>query len=161
MQSVLIRSGRLEDVEAILGIYNEAVRDSTGTYDIEPVSYESRRHWFETRLLVLVAELDGEVVGFGSLSPYRERAGYRFTLEHSVYVSGRVRGHGLGKRIVEALIDEARERGAHVLIGGVDGENLASVRLHESLGFVQAGRLREVGHKFDRWLDVVFFQKFL
>jgi L-amino acid N-acyltransferase len=103
----------------------------------------------------------GCVVGWGSLSKFREKIGYQYTVEHSVYVAQDRRGQGIGRVIVQALIDEAEQLGKHVIIGGVEKSNEASLRLHRGLGFEEVAHFRQVGYKFERWLDLVFLQKIL
>ncbi|PNY80023.1 GNAT family N-acetyltransferase [Deinococcus koreensis] len=158
----VIRPATRADVPAILEIYNHAVLHTTASYDLEPVSLESRLEWFghkqEGGWPVLVSILDQEVTGWATFGPFREKPGYRFTAEHSVYVRDGWRGQGLGRALLEALIAQARTRGLHTLIGGVDAENAGSLRFHEALGFVQVAHFRQVGHKFGRWLDLVFLQ---
>lgn len=160
-----VRPADRADVPAILGIYNEAVENTTASYDLAPVSLESRLTWFdhkqEAGWPVLVAEQDGMVVGWATYGPYREKAGYAGTVEHSVYVHAGGRGGGIGKALMAALIVDARERGLHVMLGAIDADNAASIRFHESFGFEVTGRLSQVGRKFDRWLDVVFMQLML
>jgi phosphinothricin acetyltransferase len=161
-----IRPATRADLPEILAIYNHAVLHTTASYDYEPSTLERRTQWFEEHeasgLPVVVAVNDaGTVCGWGSLSGFRERIGYRFTVEHSVYVSADHRRQGIARLIVTAMIDAARGLGKHVVIGGVDANSEASVQLHRSLGFEEVGRLREVGYKFDRWLDVIFFQLML
>ena len=154
------------DVPAILSIYNDAVVNTTGSYDYEPNTLEQRAQWFEQHqrleLPVLVAvDEDNRVIGWGSLSKFREKIGYQYTVEHSVYVTPEWRGQGIGKLIVQRLLDEAYRLGKHVMIGGVDGNNAASLRLHQSLGFEEVARFKQVGYKFDRWLDLIFLQRIL
>jgi L-amino acid N-acyltransferase YncA len=164
--SITLRTAQVDDLPAILAIYNEAVLNTTASYEYEPNTLEQRTRWFEGHgadglpILVAVDEV-GEVVGWGSLSKFRDRIGYRFTVEHSVYVAVDQRGRGIGRCIVAALIEAARDLGKHVIVGGLDSSNEASVRLHQSLGFEEVGRFKQVGYKFDRWLDVVFYQKML
>lgn len=161
----MIREAAREDVPAILDIYNEAVVNSTASYDLAPVTLEDRLAWFDEKTAhgwpILVAVEDGEVVGWGTYGPFRAKPGYRFTVEHSVYVKAGRRGGGLGKRLLSALIERARAEGRHVLIAGVDAENEASLRFHETLGFERVAHFREIGRKFGRWLDLVFLQLLL
>lgn len=163
--TVTIRSAVREDVPGILDIYNHAVLHTTATYDLEPVSLEARLAWFDGKMTtgwpVWVAEQDGQVVGWATYGPFREKAGYNLTAEHSVYVREGLRGQGVGQRLMQKLIENARQRGLHVLIGGVDASNEGSIAFHRSLGFEAGTPLREVGRKFDRWLDVLFMQLFL
>lgn len=157
-----VRPATRADVPAILEIYNHAVLHTTASYDLEPVSLESRLAWFDQRVRggwpVLVTALDGEVTGWATFGPFREKPGYRFTAEHSVYVRHDCRGQGLGRALLLALIGEARGRGLHSLVGGVDAGNAGSLAFHEGLGFRQVAHFREVGFKFGRWLDLVFLQ---
>ncbi|GGK19968.1 phosphinothricin acetyltransferase [Deinococcus malanensis] len=160
-----VRRADRADVPAILEIYNEAVVNTTASYDLVPVSLESRLTWFDhkqgTGWPVLVAEQETHVVGWATFGPYRDKAGYAGTVEHSVYVQAGGRGSGVGRALMAPLIAEARARGLHVMLGAVDAENAASIRFHQSFGFVVAGQLSQVGRKFDRWLDVVFMQLML
>ena len=159
---VLLRPATEADLAAINAIYNFYVRTSTATFDLEKVSLEERRQWFQRhreRYPVLVAEAAGEVVGWCSASPFHLRPGYRQTVEDSVYLQDAWRGRGVGRLLLAALLREVVRLGYHsvmALIG--DSANEASVRLHANLGFRQVGIEREVGYKFDRWLDVVLMQ---
>lgn len=164
--SLRICPAQLSDLPAILEIYNDAVLNTTASYDYEPHTLEQRTQWFEQHqrqgLPVLVAMDESDrVVGWGSLSKFREKIGYQHTVEHSVYVAPDQRRRGAGRLIVDALIEAARSQGKHVIIGGVDASNEASIRLHLSLGFEEVAHFRQVGHKFGRWLDILFFQRLL
>ena len=156
----VIRSANHEDLPAIVEIYNEGGVATTASYDIEPVTLEERAAWFE-RLRnqghpVLVLEENGRVVGFASYGPFRDKAAYLHTVEHSVYVAEGRRSNGVGRMLLGALLDHARGRGVHVMLGVLDADNMASRAFHKSLGFVESAVLPEVGRKFGRWLDVVF-----
>ena len=159
-----IRLATEADLTVINAIYNHYVATSTCTYQYEPETDEGRKAWFaahgETHP-VTVAEKDGEVVAWGALSPFRTRAGYRFTAELSVYVHHDMHRQGIGRAIVSDLIDRARKLGYHALIGGTSAEQTASIALQESMGFQKVGCFKEIGHKFDQWLDVVFMQLML
>lgn len=164
--SVSIRLAEISDVPALTAIYNEAVINTTASYDYEPATLENRTQWFEQHqqfgLPVLVAvDETGAIVGFGALSKFRDKIGYQYTVEHSVYVEKSHYRQGIGRLIVLTLIDAACALGKHIIIGGVDGSNEASVRLHEALGFEKVAHFKQVGYKFDRWLDVIFFQRVL
>ena len=165
---MLVRPAGPDDLPGILAIYNEVVESSTAIYAIEPASLEERRAWFDGRLalghpvLVAVEEGVAGVLGFASFGDWRGAwGGYRYTVEHSVHVRADGRGRGAGRRLVEALVPLALARGKHVMIGGVDAGNEASLRFHERLGFAPVAHFREVGHKFGRWLDLVFVQRIL
>jgi L-amino acid N-acyltransferase YncA len=157
-----IRPATVPDLAAINDIYNDAVVNTTASYDLEPRTIDDSVAWFHEHLShqlpVLVAEQGGTVVGWGSLSHFHSRAGFRFTVEDSVYIAEECRGRGIGKQLLAALIDIARDRSIHAIVAGIDAECGASLRLHASLGFEQVGHFKEVGRKFDRWLDVVFME---
>lgn len=158
-----VRPARRADLPAILAIYNEAVLHTTASYDLEPVSLESRLAWFDHKCSggwpVLVIERQGRTVGWSSYGPFRDKPGYRHTVEHSVYVAADARGRGLGTALLNPLIERAGADGHHVMVAGVDADNAGSLRFHERLGFVQVAHFRQVGHKFGRWLDLVFVQR--
>lgn len=161
--TICIRAAERADLPEILAIYNDAVLNTTASYDYEPSTLEQRTLWFEQHqqqgFPVLVAvNPAGKVVGWGSLSKFREKIGYQYTAEHSVYVAADQRRQGIGRSMLLALIEAARTLGKHTLVGGVDASNEASIRLHLSLGFEQVAHFRQVGYKFDRWLDLVFMQ---
>ncbi|MCB8876152.1 GNAT family N-acetyltransferase [Acidisoma silvae] len=163
---MVIRPASEADIAGILVIYNEVVRTSAAVYTEEEASLDNRLKWYADRRAlgypVLVAEDDaGEIAGFSSFGDFRPWPGFRLTVEHSVYIRTDCRGQGLGCALITPLFDEARALGKHVMIGGIDAGNPASLRLHEKLGFERAGTLREVGTKFGRWLDLVFMQRIL
>jgi len=157
-QAVPVRPATLADLPAILAIYNDAVLNTTAIWNETPVDLDNRRAWFEGRMArnhpVLVAERDGEVIGYASYGDWRAFEGFRHTMEHSVYVRSDRKGRGTGSALMEGLIAAAAERGVHVLIGCIEAENAASIRLHDKLGFRLVGRFSEVGQKFGRWLDL-------
>lgn len=152
-----IRPATAEDVPAITDIYNQAVTDTTASFDLEPKSLEQRMAWFGghgPRHPVIVAEVDGQVVGWGSLSPYSERPAYDATVEISIYIDRAWHRRGIGAALGEHLIAAAREIGLHAIIARICTENEASLRMTRNLGFTDAGTLHAVGFKFGRWLDV-------
>lgn len=153
------------DVPRIAEIYNHAIFHTTATADCEPQRVESRLTWFLERQQrgypVLVARRHGEVVGWAALNPYSPRYGYRFTAENSVYIAPEAQGQGVGTALMGELVQAAKGMGLHSVIAGVDSDNIASIRLHEKFGFVEAGRYKELVYKFDRWLDVVRMQLML
>ncbi len=158
-----IRCATHADLPGILEIYNEAVLNTTATYDYEPRTLEHRSAWFEDHVKsnypVFVAVNDsGSVVGWSALNRYHDRVGYRFTTENSVYVAANQRGRGIGKLLLAPLIDGARERGLHAILAAIDASNEVSIRLHASFGFERVDYFKEVGYKFGRWLDVVYME---
>jgi L-amino acid N-acyltransferase len=157
-----IRPARADDAAAIAAIYNQAVTTSTATFDLEPVTVESRVRWLtehDDKHPVLVAERDGAVVAWGSLSSVSDRGAWDATVEISTYVDEGHLGAGLGRLLGIALIEAAVEAGHHVVMSRVCAENEASIHLAGRLGFTLVGTLHEVGRKFDRWLDVVILER--
>jgi L-amino acid N-acyltransferase len=149
------------DNEPIRAIYNDAVQHSTATFDLVPRSREDQRSWLTSRsgaFSVLVAERDGEVVGFASVSPYKERAAYRTTVEDSVYVRRDRQGLGIGKALLTAVLDAAEASGFHAVMARIEAGGTVSRALHEACGFRLVGIEREVGRKFNRWLDIALMQ---
>jgi L-amino acid N-acyltransferase YncA len=164
--SVQILPALSTDIPAILEIYNEAVLNTTASWDYEIATLQQRMLWFQLHQAqgfpVLVARDENNLVlGWGALSKFREKIGYQFTVEHSVYVAPAYRGKGIGRLIVQALIAEAQQMGKHVVVAGVEKSNEASLCLHRSLGFEEVACFRQVGYKFGCWLDLVFLQKML
>ncbi len=161
---VTIRPATVDDALATAAIYNVEVATSDVTFDLVPRSVEDQRVWLSERagaLEVIVAELDGRVAGFASLSTYRERAAYRGTVEDSVYVDADARGRGVGRALLHGIVEVAVARGFHTVMARIVGGHDASIALHRSAGFDHIGVEREVGRKFGRWLDVVVMQKLL
>ena len=160
-----IRDAGEPDLPGLLAIYNDVIATSTAVYSYLPVTLDDRLQWWRTRVAsgypVLVATDQSAILGFATFGDFRAWPGYRFTVEHSVHVRADRRGQGIGKELVEALFPRAAALGKHVMIAGVDAANAASIRFHERLGFEQVGHLREVGYKFDRWLDLVFLQRWI
>ena len=162
---MIIRPATVSDLPAILAIYNDAVLHTTSVWNWSAVDLANRQAWFEARRAqaypVLVAEIDGLARGYASYGDWRPFDGYRFTVEHSVYVTEAARGHGIGRALLAALIEEAKAAGKHVMLGGVAATNEASLALHRKLGFVETARMPQVGQKFGEWLDLVFMQLML
>ena len=161
---MLLRPATVADAPATAAIYNEEVAHSTVTFDLVPRSVEEQADWLDARsgaLEVVVAERDGVVAGFASLSPYRDRPAYRTTVEDSVYVHRDHRGAGVGKALLAEIVDVAANRGFHSVMARVVGHHDTSINLHRAVGFELVGVEREVGRKFGRWLDVVVMQKLL
>ena len=160
-----IRDASEVDLPGLLAIYNEVIAASTAIYSDLPVTLADRTEWWRARVAtgypVLVASDASGVLGFSTFGDFRTWPGYRFTVEHSVHVRADWRGRGVGTDLVKALFPRASALGKHVMIAGVDAANHASIRFHERLGFEKAGHLREVGRKFDRWLDLVFLQRWI
>lgn len=157
-----IRFATKEDCAAIAEIYNHAVLHTAAIWNDKTVDADNRIAWFEARQFadfpVLVSEENGTVTGYSSYGDWRAFEGFRHTVEHSVYVHPDHQGKGLGRALLSALIEEARRRGKHVMVAGIESQNAASLHLHKTLGFVTTGQMPQVGTKFGRWLDLTFMQ---
>jgi L-amino acid N-acyltransferase len=161
---VTVRLATLDDADAVMAIYNVEVEQHLSTFDLVPRTREQQRTWLAQRsgaFSAVVAVLDGEVVGFASLSPYKERAAYRTTVEDSVYVSRAHPRLGIGRALMEHVVGIARDSGFHSIIARIEASGAASRALHEACGFELVGIEREVGRKFNRWLDVAVMQLML
>jgi L-amino acid N-acyltransferase len=163
---IQVRKAVREDCPCILEIYNDAVLNTTATYDYQPRTLEHRQSWFDdhqrTGLPIYVAsDSEEHIVGWSALNRYHDRIGYRFTSENSIYVAADHRGRGIGKLLLPPLIEDAKELGLRAIIAAIDSENPASIRLHARFGFEPVGHFRKVGYKFNRWLDVVYMELLL
>lgn len=161
---VHIREAVIDDLPAILEIYNYAIRNLTATFDLKEQTLEQREAWFRKyggEYPLIVAEIAGEVAGYSSLSPYNDKAAYSRTVELSVYLSEKHQGKGLGTALMEEILHRARKLQYHTIISGITNGNEASVRLHEKFGFQFAGCIKEVGFKFGEWQDVSYYQLML
>lgn len=160
-----IRPYKTEDTQPILDIINYNILHSTALYDYSIRTYDQQKNILEEKIAknfpVIVAELEGKVVGFGMYSEFRFREAYKYTVEHSVYVDQNNHGKGIGKILLQELIVIAKAKGLHTMIGVIDAENQNSIDFHEKFGFKTAGIIKESGYKFDRWLDSVFMQLIL
>jgi len=162
---ITVREASTDDVPGILAIYNDVIATSTAVYREDPATLDDRLQWFSARQAqsypVLVATGDTGILGFASYGDFRAWPGYRFSVEHTVHIRADQRGRGVGTLLMRALIQRAIEQGKHVMIGGVDAANEASLRFHERLGFERAAQLSQVGFRSGRWLDLVFVQRIL
>jgi L-amino acid N-acyltransferase len=161
---VTIRPATVDDCSAINDIYNHYVLTDTCTYQTEPDTLAERQAWFARHggaHSVLVAEQGEEVVAWGALSAFHPRAGYRFSVEDSIYVRSDCLRRGLGRALLSELLRLARVHGHHTVIALISADKAGSVALHEQFGFTRAAHLREAGYKFDTWLDVAFLQLML
>jgi L-amino acid N-acyltransferase YncA len=157
-----IRDAMEHDLPAITAIYNEVLLNSTAIYRDEPATLAERQEWWRARKQqnypTLIACDGDSVIGFASFGDFRAWPGYRYTVEHSVHVDAARRGQGAGSALLKALIPRAAALGKHVMIGGIDADNIASLRFHERLGFERVAHFKEVGFKFGRFLDLIFVQ---
>ncbi|MFA6103423.1 MAG: N-acetyltransferase family protein [Victivallaceae bacterium] len=150
----------------ILAIINDAIINTTALYDYKPRTMEQMKAWFEAKKAggypVLGAfEEDGTLAGFASYGAFRAWPAYKYSIEHSVYIQKDKRGRGLGKMLLRALIETAKQQNYHMMIGGIDSTNLASIKLHHRLGFAHCASIKQAGYKFGRWLDLEFYQLIL
>src|SRR6201987_6228742 len=157
-----IRPAETADLEAMLAIYNDAILNTTAVYDYQPRPSDLQRQWFEAkqaqRLPVLVAVDNATIIGFGSFGPFRPWPAYQFTVENSLYVDSAFRRKGAGTALLASLVTAAHTAGYHTMVAGIDATNEASLALHRKAGFEPVAHFREVGWKFERWLDLVFME---
>jgi phosphinothricin acetyltransferase len=162
---ISIRTAERKDVSGILDIVNYEIKHSTVLYDYHERSYDYQLAWFEQKakdkMPVITAENKGRVVGFGTYGIFRPWEAYQFSIEHSIYIEKDWRNGGIGTMIMERLIELAKRANYHTMIAGVDASNLRSYHFHKGFGFIEIGTFREVGYKFDAWLDLTFMQLFL
>lgn len=164
MGEIIIRKALIIDLTAILEIYNDAITNTTATFDLDIQTLEEKKEWFHQYNDVhplFVAEVGNRVVGYGSLSPFNKKEAYAKTVENSIYVHKDARGKGVAKLLLEKLIVAAKEVEHHSIIALITKGNDVSVKLHEQYNFQYVGVLREVGSKFDAWQDVYFYQLIL
>ena len=157
-----IRQAKLEDLGAITQIYNDAVLKTVATFDTEPKTAEEQMMWFADHgpeCPILVAENNGLVVGWASLSRWSDRCGYSDTAEISLYVDEKHQGKGIGKKLLQAIVQKGKEAGLHTVIARIAEGSEASINLHKSVGFEHIGIMKEVGRKFGKRLDVHLLQK--
>ncbi|MFT3936114.1 MAG: GNAT family N-acetyltransferase [Chitinophagaceae bacterium] len=162
---VHIRYAVEQDLPEIMAIYNDVIVNTTAVYDYEPHTLEMRTAWFYTKkeqgFPVFVAEEDGKVFGLSSIGPFRAWAAYKYSVENSVYVAASARGKGIAKLLMPPIIEAARGMGMHTILAGIDASNEASIKLHQHFGFTEVAHFKEVGYKFNRWLDLKFLQLIL
>ena len=163
--TLTIRDATEADLPAILAIHNDAVLHGTAIWSVHPVDLANRRAVLADRAArgfpFLIADQGGAVAGYASFGDFRPHDGYFKTVEHSIYVHPDHQRQGVASRLLPALVEDARRLGKHVMVGGVDATNEASIRLHERFGFVETGRMPQVGFKFGRYLDLLWLQKIL
>ena len=162
---ILIRTATENDLGEILDIYNDAILNTTSVYNYLPHTLEMRKEWFQQKqkdgFPVLVAEQNRMVIGFSTYGHFRAWAAYKYSVEVSVYIHPEHRGKGIAKLLYPPLIEKAKEQQLHALMAGIDASNIASIKLHEQFGFKTVGLFKEVGYKFDKWLDLQFMQLIL
>src|ERR1022692_2690451 len=159
---VTIRTAAQHDLPQMLDIYDEIIANTTAVFQYDLHTLEMRKEWFVQKqkegLPVFVAEENNEVAGFSTIGAFRNWQAYKYSIENSVYVKAGKRGKGIGKLLLQPLIDAAKQMGMHTIIAGIDASNETSIALHKQFGFVEVAYFKEVGYKFDRWLDLKFLQ---
>lgn len=159
---ITLRPAVFQDLEALLEIVNHAIAHTTANYSYEPQTLEAQRLWLQQRQAqqfpVIVAEENGVVIGYGSYGTFREKIGYQYTVEHSVYVREGQQGKGAGGLLLRELIDIATRQNVHVMVGAIDASNALSIAFHQKHGFRECGVIHQAGFKFGRWLDLLFMQ---
>ncbi len=162
MSNLLIREATSDDAEAIRAIYNHEVENETSTMDLVSRTLEVQREWIVARsgafCAIVAVDTAGDILGFGALSEYKDRSGYRSTVENSVYVRRDVARRGIGTQLLSHLIETATISGFHSIIARIEAQSTASRRLHESCGFELVGIEKQVARKFGKWLDIAVMQ---
>ena len=157
-----IRTYRDTDASAIREIINDSILNTSHNYDYHPKTLEEVQQLFAEKIRdgfpILIGEVEGQVLGYATYGKFRAKPGYSKTLEHSIYLNEKAQGKGLGSEMMRKLIEIAKEQGYHMMIAGMDSENLGSYRFHERLGFRETARMPEVSFKFGKWLTLVFMQ---
>jgi L-amino acid N-acyltransferase len=162
---ITIRSAEEKDIPGILEIYNWSVSNTTSVYSYTPHTLEMRNKWFEEKKSaghpVFVAEADDRVAGFIAYGHFRAWPGYKYTVEHSVHVHLDYRRRGIAKLLLAKIIEAAKQNDVHAIVAGIDASNDASIKLHAQFNFMEVGHFKEVGYKFNKWLDLVFMEMVL
>ena len=159
---MLVRHATEDDLPAMLEIYNDIIVNTTAVWHSEPHTLEMRREWFNQRkemgFPIFVVVEDEQLLGFSTIGPFRPWYGYRFTVENSVYVAAASRGKGVANLLMQPLIDAARELKLHAIVAGIEAENEVSIGLHKKFGFTEVAHFKQVGWKFERWMDLKFLE---
>jgi len=159
---IIVRTATEEDIPTLLEIYNDIIINTTAVWHEEPHTLAMREDWFalkkEQGFPVFVAEENKEVIGFSTIGPFRPWFGYRYTVENSVYVATNSRGRGIANLLMPPLIEASKRLGLHAIVAGIEASNDASIALHEKFGFIEVAHFKEVGFKFNRWMDLKFLE---
>ena len=162
---ITVRHATENDLPQILDIYNDIILHTTAVYYYEPHTLEMRQAWFEARQQegypVFVAAEDGVILGLSSIGPFRVPTAYQYSVENTVHVAAAARGKGIGKLLMPPIIEAAKQLKMHTIIAGIDATNEVSLHLHKSFGFEEVAHFKQVGYKFDQWLDLKFLQLML
>ncbi|WP_312884259.1 GNAT family N-acetyltransferase [Clostridium psychrophilum] len=162
MSIKMIREAVGNDLIDILGIYNDAILNTTAIYDYNAHTLNDRKQWYEKKKQdgypILVVEENNKVIGFATYGPFRDWPAYKYTVEHSIYVNNNCRNKGTGTKLIKELIKIINEKEYATMVAGIDESNEKSVRMHKKLGFKYAGKIDKAGFKFGKWLNLVFYQ---
>ena len=162
VQMITVRNATINDLQQMLDIYNEIIKNTTAVFQYEPHTLQQRAEWFAQKQKenypVFIAEENNIVLGFSTFGQFRNWQAYKHSVENSVYVKADCRGKGIGKLLLQPLIDAAKQMQFHTIIAGIVADNEASIALHKQFGFVEIAHFKEVGYKFDKWLDLKFLQ---
>jgi len=164
--TVIVRSAEDADMPEILAITNHAIAATTALWTDAPLTLAQRTAWMHDRKkagfpVIVAADNDGAILGFGSYGAFRAFDGYRHTVEHSVYVAPSAQRRGIGRMLLDSLVRHAADAGHHVMIGAITADNAPSIALHQALAFAMGPVLPQVGRKFDRWLDLALMYRML
>src|SRR5258706_4717517 len=162
---VTIRNANENDLAQLLDIYNDTILHTTAVYQYEVHTLQMRKEWFATKqqqgFPVFVAEENDRIAGFSTIGTFRQWQAYKYSVENSVYVASDQRGKGIGKLLMQPLIDAAKQMDMHTIIASIDATNEISLRLHKNFGFEEVAHFKQVGYKFNKWLDLKFLQLIL
>ena len=162
---IIIRMATENDLQSMLDIYNEIIMNNTAIFQYDMHTLQQRKEWFAQKKKenypVFVAEKNNTIVGFSTFGQFRNWQAYKYSVENSVYIKADQRGKGIGKLLLQPLIDAAKQMRLHTIIAGIVADNEASMALHQKFGFVEVAHFKEVGYKFDKWLDLKFLQLML
>lgn len=162
---MIVRNATENDMQQLLEIYNDIILNTTAVYQYQVHTLEMRQEWFALKqqqgFPVFVAEENGYVAGFSTIGTFRQWQAYKYSVENSVYVAADKRGKGIGRLLLQPLIDASIQMDMHTIIAGIDATNAASLYLHKKFGFEEAAHFKQVGYKFNRWLDLKFLQLIL
>ena len=159
---ITIRNAVAEDLPQLLVIYNDIIANTTAVWHDEPHTLAMRQEWFDVKteqgFPIFVAVENKIIAGFSTMGPFRPWAGYKFTVENSVYVAADSRGKGVAKLLMPPLVEAAKSLGIHAIVAGIEASNEASIALHEKFGFTEVAHFKEVGFKFNKWMDLKFLE---
>ncbi len=160
-----IEIAKKEDLAEIRQIWNYYIEHTTINFDYQAKTMGEVEHWFDLKqkqaLPVLVVKIDNNVVGYASYGIFRPWEGFKFSIEHGLYLKENVQGKGIGRHLLESLLNHAQNQGFVTSIAVITADNMASIKFHEHVGFKKIAYLEKIGYKFEQWLDCIYMQKML